>query len=1045
MANFPGTPGNDIFTGGSEGDNASGGAGNDSLSGADGYDVLAGGSGTDTLDGGAGSDTLYSGDQPPSYNLPYASNPYTLPQLDTGAQVDTLRGGDGSDRLFAGYGDNVDGGGDEDYLYISFQGAPSGVTADFGQSTQVFGGGTVTSVENISYVQGSQYGDNLNVRSYVQSGYSEFTSVSGMGGNDTLTAGYYTGSMFGDEGDDVVDGRPSVYLFFIEGGAGADTLYGNYNGARLYGGAGDDTLYPYALAHGGAGNDLILLQQTYYNAPVYGDEGDDKIVAVQASRISGGSGADTITGSAENDFLYSADFAGDGSFPPPADDVGIERDVLTGGDGNDALAIGYGDNADGGAGADTLRLSLAGLSNGIDFDAYGVASGGSFSLGGGLIQGVESLLYLRGTEFSDKLKLATQGVMITVDAGGGDDTITSPGSSASILGGAGDDRLVSGAAADTFDGGSGYDTVDYGSAGSGVTVDLKAGTGAGGDSLIQVEAVIGTSFDDTLRGTGNGSTLWAGGGNDRVEVGARDAVALGSGADLVYVMPGSGTGNGQGAFASVYEWSADDKLQFGSTSGAYVETTAGSFADAVQAAEQKAAAGYNFVSVQVGPDVYVFGQPNSERLHFNEIVKLVGTDLNAVSDSNVGLPGPLASPVTPPTPTPTPTPIPTPTPTPTPTPAPTPTPPPTPTPSPTPGPAPTPGAEPAPPPQPATVGGGASGSMSVNMDLIHLGDFYGADITKATSTQLTLNNGNQTVTLNGVGLTYDGDEQLVGGTVTGLIFGSLSPPMNVNLSGLSVSAAPFGSWVAGNATGAALQTLLAGNDGLAGAPGVGDLIRGYGGADLIQGGGGFDQLFGGLGDDQIYAVQKANPGGTGAADQTYLRGDEGNDYIVGGGGFDDINGNTGADTGAGGAGNDWVVGGKDQDLLFGETGDDIVYGNLGEDTCVGGVGADLVRGGQQDDLLYGGDGDDWLSGDRGNDTVTGGAGADVFHSFSDAGVDWIMDFNRGQGDRVQLDPGTAYTVRQQGADVVVDMGGGNQMILVGVQMSSLTGDWISVG
>ena len=38
---------------------------------------------------------------------------------------------------------------------------------------------------------------------------------------------------------------------------------------------------------------------------------------------------------------------------------------------------------------------------------------------------------------------------------------------------------------------------------------------------------------------------------------------------------------------------------------------------------------------------------------------------------------------------------------------------------------------------------------------------------------------------------------------------------------------------------------------------------------------------------------------------------------------------------------------------------------------------------------------------------------------------------------MQLDPGTTYTVSQVGADTVIDMGGGNQMILVGVQMSSL--------
>jgi Ca2+-binding RTX toxin-like protein len=144
----------------------------------------------------------------------------------------------------------------------------------------------------------------------------------------------------------------------------------------------------------------------------------------------------------------------------------------------------------------------------------------------------------------------------------------------------------------------------------------------------------------------------------------------------------------------------------------------------------------------------------------------------------------------------------------------------------------------------------------------------------------------------------------------------------------------------------------------------------------------------------------------------------------------------------GGDGDDWVVGGKDQDTLFGQTGDDIVYGNLGNDTCDGGAGSDLVRGGQGNDIVTGGAGNDWLSGDRGDDTVTGGAGADIFHGSQDAGIDRFTDFNAAEGDRVMFDPGTTYTLRQTGADTVIDMGGGHQMVLVGVQLSSLPSGWI---
>ena len=41
-----------------------------------------------------------------------------------------------------------------------------------------------------------------------------------------------------------------------------------------------------------------------------------------------------------------------------------------------------------------------------------------------------------------------------------------------------------------------------------------------------------------------------------------------------------------------------------------------------------------------------------------------------------------------------------------------------------------------------------------------------------------------------------------------------------------------------------------------------------------------------------------------------------------------------------------------------------------------------------------------------------------------------------------LDAGTTYTVAQVGADTVINMAGGGQMVLVGVQMCTLTGDWI---
>lgn len=117
----------------------------------------------------------------------------------------------------------------------------------------------------------------------------------------------------------------------------------------------------------------------------------------------------------------------------------------------------------------------------------------------------------------------------------------------------------------------------------------------------------------------------------------------------------------------------------------------------------------------------------------------------------------------------------------------------------------------------------------------------------------------------------------------------------------------------------------------------------------------------------------------------------------------------------------------------------------GNDTLMGGPGAETIRGGRGDDRIHGGAGDDWLSGDRGNDTLWGGPGADTFHSFAEAGIDRVMDFSLAEGDRVLLDRGTHYTIRQQGPDTIIDMGGGNQVILVGVKASDLRSDSIQIG
>jgi Ca2+-binding RTX toxin-like protein len=311
-----------------------------------------------------------------------------------------------------------------------------------------------------------------------------------------------------------------------------------------------------------------------------------------------------------------------------------------------------------------------------------------------------------------------------------------------------------------------------------------------------------------------------------------------------------------------------------------------------------------------------------------------------------------------------------------------------------------------------------------------------------SDTSFTITVADEVTNFSGSGFTFGGDGFPTTGVINVIEETNLGQRV-YTAAGLSVATPTFFGWVAADDSTAAKVALFSGADLLTGSD-LDDRLRAYGGddtvnagagADYVDGGDGADRLFGGAGNDVIADSSGAN----------YIRGEDGDDQLQGGSGIDDLNGNMGNDTVSGGLGDDWAVGGKDNDQLSGDAGSDVVWGNLGADTCDGGDGNDQVRGGQGDDSITGGAGNDYVSGDRGNDTISGGSGADNFHGSQDAGIDRVVDFNLAEGDRVQLDPGTTYNLMQVGADTVLDMGGGHQMILVGVQMSTLTGAWVFFG
>lgn len=509
VATFTGTSGADSFTGGADIDSVIGGGGDDSLVGNGATDNMAGNGGADALDGGAGDDRLFAAD----LKIISASD---VPLLDTGSERDVLIGGPGNDELFAGYGDAVDGGPNDDQLYISLLGAPSGVTADFSQATLVIGGGTITSIEKVSWLQGSNFDDNIVLGgSYAAGSYSggPHAVAYGGAGNDRLVAGYYTDALYGEDGDDILDGRPGGYSPDLDGGAGNDTLYAR-DGGKAYGGSGDDVIFADSEAYGGSGNDRIELALGYaYIAN--GDAGDDLISVTNpynrssdgyVVRLAGGDGADTITGSSGADIIASGAFLGYPDFLTPAPDMGTERDRLAGGAGADVIAGGYGDDLDGGDGTDRLRLSLGGAPSGVTIDLAAVIGPGPYVIGGGTIRNFETFEHLTGSAFDDVIRVGSQMSQIGIDGGGGNDKITAGSNAVVFDGGAGNDELNGGAGHDNLVGGAGRDFLS------------------------------GDSGNDTLDGGAGADTLIGGAGNDMITVDSIDdqiVEAVGGGSDIV--------------------------------------------------------------------------------------------------------------------------------------------------------------------------------------------------------------------------------------------------------------------------------------------------------------------------------------------------------------------------------------------------------------------------------------------------------------------------------------------------------------------------------
>jgi Ca2+-binding RTX toxin-like protein len=485
-----------------------GGAGNDTVSAGAGDDVLDGGDGNDTLNGLDGDD-----------------------EIDGEGGVDTLNGGDGDDLLWVRADDTGNGGAGDDILAVR-ESLPFALNGGAGydilrfESSYDITGATLTGIEQLNLwaaprmtaTQLASFGlvmgyaeDYANARVDLTQGGAATVNLS-----PTLTS-YF--ELNGSAQNDLITFNAGYAgIIYFDGGAGNDTVNAGAGDDVLDGGDGDDTL------NGGAGDDEID-----------GEAGDDTLNGGGGDdTLEGGLGSDVIRGGSGNDTLAgyrigatdSQDNAADQLFGEAGDDVILLHagDTGDGGEGNDRIVAAGSAVLIGGAGNDTLIGSTA-----------------NDTLAGGT--GVDTASYERSSA-DVTVDLMIAGPQAT--GGGGVDTLSGV---ENLTGGSGDDVLLGTGGAnvlrglagdDTLNGRGGSDTASYQGA-NGVRVDLRiAGPqntlGAGLDTLISIENLIGSEGDDVLIGNAGNNVIEGGAGADEiVGLGGVDTASYAGATQLVSV------------------------------------------------------------------------------------------------------------------------------------------------------------------------------------------------------------------------------------------------------------------------------------------------------------------------------------------------------------------------------------------------------------------------------------------------------------------------------------------------------------------------------